>query len=523
VELPTPVNFERCFYPSPSKRFKSSDMESPLTGAIDVPYTIWEDPIQIMRCAQEVEAQDLTRDSISVLEQNASLHPFVQIQKDDKESLGTFYFYAIKQFHPCTFTAEEFQKRRTGNRDVGSDLEYVGLQCIHCVTKKYLWMGKNSFKACLTRLSRHALKCATSPKPVRDALAVLNETSKMLNETGVQKKTGRSTVLFRLWDTLVQKGVEQPNMSLLPKESTTLIPENSDAQNLANHIHRISSQQSSRPGIAENTDHTLLFPEDRDLLTPFVFRVMNFLERCTFTPDQDTRRSETPIGFAGLKCISCAKRCFYWTSSARFTNSFSDVAKHVRTCPQLSSETRAELNELSEKHHNDMRTLPRGAQAVFFRRLWTRLHGPDDIQSELKPSSASNISTTVNHIIQPHDDATLVQLKEESPVNPKSVPNISVKIIQNEMQVDHDTVNADSQGHDSDGNHDSNDESTVNPKSVSTSSVQAQREEIQGQIDANHAHLMGHESDGNHVESSVTQKSVSIYGSSVLVTQQCSV
>jgi len=411
LNTPSPTIRFDDWSPTSSKRLKR-DMAPLLAGAIDTACTAWEDhatKISLEAYSKEDSAQmtqvsmslledhatthakkeraQMIQDSILLLQQRLTMRPTMEHLHDgDRVSMDAFFFYVMKQFHPCTFTVEQMQSRRIShvNPDSVSELEYVGLQCIHCTSRKYLWLANKSFRSCLTRLSKHAVTCAASPKAIRDALQVLHDNP-------IEKKTQKKVVLNRLWGHLVRKVDEPLNMSILQdKPSDFMQVTSSKVETRAIPYYPASTlPRLTHSGVVENTKHRLLFPEDKDLLTPFVFRVMNFLERCTFSPDQNSRRSETPIGFAGLRCTVCVKRCFYWSSPHLFTNSFSDVTKHVRTCPKLPLEVRTELNALFETHHNDIRKLPRGAQAVFFRRLWTRLHGQD---VEFKSDSSNFVS-----------------------------------------------------------------------------------------------------------------------------------
>jgi hypothetical protein len=384
-ELPTPVYFED--WPSPSPKRQKLDMDSLFPSVVAGTMSEWDNDDHDQKISStQAPAQNMDRtiqDQIHVLDRELLSRPsMTHLRQEDMEKLGAFHFYVVKQFHPCTFTRTELKARRNGRHESPTDLKYVGFKCVHCVRKKYLWLTKDTFKTTnsLNRLAAHAMKCASSKKIIRDAL-------RSLDDMPIVRKKGRSAILSRLWDNIVEKVNDQTDTTTLSDEIPPEAPADaSESSTSESGVYELEGQTE----LASQNPSVLLYPEDMDLLTPFVFRCMNFLERCTFFDKDDNRRSVIPKGFSGLRCTFCVKRCFFWTSPDRFTNSFSDVTKHVRTCRGCPSDIREELDRLCKNHQGDMKNLPRGAQAVFFRRLWARLHSSDVIGTEIVSDSRTD-------------------------------------------------------------------------------------------------------------------------------------
>ena len=126
----------------------------------------------------------------------------------------------------------------------------------------------------------------------------------------------------------------------------------------------------------------LVLDEDKVLLTDYFYYIMKQLRHCEMTEsDRKSRggkRESIDIGFSGLQCVHCANiktgRKFYWSTVDRIANSFAEIPRHVLTCKQCPTPTKQALQTLKQRHHVQMKKLPRGSQKIFFRRLWRRLH-----------------------------------------------------------------------------------------------------------------------------------------------------
>lgn len=121
---------------------------------------------------------------------------------------------------------------------------------------------------------------------------------------------------------------------------------------------------------------------DSNLLTDYFFHIMQQLVVCRFSEkDRKTRggkRENVDIGYGGLQCIHCVNmhtsRKFFWSTVDRLANSFAEIPSHILKCKHCPDEVREALLVLKGRHHDQIQSLPRGSQKVFFRRVWRRLH-----------------------------------------------------------------------------------------------------------------------------------------------------
>ena len=133
----------------------------------------------------------------------------------------------------------------------------------------------------------------------------------------------------------------------------------------------------------------LVLDEDRLLLTDYFFYLMKQLRKVTFTEmDRKTRggkREKIQLGYAGLQCVHCTdlpnNRKFFWSNVDRLANSFAEIPAHIYKCRKTPPGITDALSELKRSHAAQMSELPRGSQKVFFRRVWRRLHGDDNVTS----------------------------------------------------------------------------------------------------------------------------------------------
>jgi len=136
----------------------------------------------------------------------------------------------------------------------------------------------------------------------------------------------------------------------------------------------------------KETNTNLTRPEDRVLITQFLFNVINQLQRCRFSEsDVKTARGgvrlNIDIGFGGMQCVHCKDknypRKFFWSTVDRLANSFSEIVNHIMKCKYIPPEQEVYLKQLKILHQDQMSRLPRGSQKVFFRRMWRRIHSED--------------------------------------------------------------------------------------------------------------------------------------------------
>ena len=161
------------------------------------------------------------------------------------------------------------------------------------------------------------------------------------------------------------------------------------------------SQSLARPQV-EGSDigQSLIEQSDATLLTDYFYHMMKQLVICRFSEsDRKTRggkRENVNLGYGGLQCIHCIRaqsaRKFYWSTVDRLANSFAEIPAHVMKCKHCPDNVKDALLVLKGRHPEQMQSLPRGSQKVFFRRMWRRLHDGDGDASVV--SGSISVATT---------------------------------------------------------------------------------------------------------------------------------
>eukprot|EP00956_Cyclotella_meneghiniana_P000755 scaffold816_cov43-Cyclotella_meneghiniana.AAC.5 len=139
----------------------------------------------------------------------------------------------------------------------------------------------------------------------------------------------------------------------------------------------------TKPG--SDVGSSLVEPSDSDLITDYFFHIMKQLVVCRFAEkDRKTRggkRENINIGYGGLQCRHCinasSSRKFFWSNVDRLANSFAEIPTHVLKCKSIPDDIKDALLVLKGRHAEQMQSLARGSQKVFFRRMWRRLHDGD--------------------------------------------------------------------------------------------------------------------------------------------------
>jgi hypothetical protein len=135
-------------------------------------------------------------------------------------------------------------------------------------------------------------------------------------------------------------------------------------------------------GLPIQENAMLVLEEDKLILTDYFFWIMKQLRMTRFAEsDRKTRggkRETVQLGYGGLECVHCAgstnPRKFFWSNVDRLANSFAEIPSHTLKCRKCPQPIKDALLSLKETHAEEMATLPRGSQKVFFRRMWRRLH-----------------------------------------------------------------------------------------------------------------------------------------------------
>ena len=125
----------------------------------------------------------------------------------------------------------------------------------------------------------------------------------------------------------------------------------------------------------------IIFPEDMDMIPPYVYFLMRQVELCRFTEaDRFVARSKGPAGYPGFQCCHCnghAGLGKYFPVSAKSlsTNSTSqNIHAHLLKCRKCPDSVKDQLIQLKIEKGRSPRLEP-GWRKVFFDTVWSRLHG----------------------------------------------------------------------------------------------------------------------------------------------------
>jgi hypothetical protein len=155
--------------------------------------------------------------------------------------------------------------------------------------------------------------------------------------------------------------------------------------------HVENSTAAPKPGACKALERgeVVVFPEDQQLVPPYVLFLMKQVETCHFTEaDRFVARSKGPVGFAGFQCRYCnghAGLGKYFPISAKSlsTNSTSqNIHAHLLKCRKCPAAVKEELLALKTAKGKSPRLEP-GWRKVFFDMIWDRLHGKSQRNSIL--------------------------------------------------------------------------------------------------------------------------------------------
>lgn len=163
----------------------------------------------------------------------------------------------------------------------------------------------------------------------------------------------------------------------------------SDDETYTKAIEHLEDAEDTMPDLSQpesDIGSSLVEPSDSELITDYFFHIMKQLVVCRFAEkDRKTRggkRENVNIGYGGLQCRHCintaSSRKFFWSNVDRLANSFAEIPTHVLKCKSTPEDIKDSLLVLKGRHSDQMQSLARGSQKVFFRRMWRRLHDGDE-------------------------------------------------------------------------------------------------------------------------------------------------
>lgn len=124
----------------------------------------------------------------------------------------------------------------------------------------------------------------------------------------------------------------------------------------------------------------VVYPEDMDMIPPYVYFLMRQVEPCRFTEaDRFVARSKGPVGYPGFQCRHCQGHAglgkyFPVASKSLATNSTSqNIHAHILKCRKTPGAVKDRLVQLKIEKGRTPRLEP-GWRKIFFDKVWNRLH-----------------------------------------------------------------------------------------------------------------------------------------------------
>jgi len=122
--------------------------------------------------------------------------------------------------------------------------------------------------------------------------------------------------------------------------------------------------------------------EDRELVTEYLFCLLEQMETCRFTEKDRTggrsKSKDKEVGFPGMRCKHChGKAGFgrYFPSTPHaltLANSDRNIYNHIHKCRRCPQHIKVELARLSKDQSQSKNR--RGQRKQFFKRVWARMH-----------------------------------------------------------------------------------------------------------------------------------------------------
>ena len=245
----------------------------------------------------------------------------------------------------------------------------VGIRCLYCQHREpgkrperavcYPSSLKNIYHSIETWQRRHSLVCSDIPAWVRKSILELMQSSK-------SRAGGRR----QYWEDSAKRlgMVDTPHGVRFARTPGDLGP-----------IEEI------RPSITAAPAKPVVYPGDRELVTNYLYHLMDQMETCHFTEeDRSGGRSkikDNQVGFPGMQCKHCQGKAGFGryfpttASSLALANSDRNIFNHIQKCRRCPQHIKVELVEQSKQQaHSKNR---RGLRKMFFQRVWKRMHGPN--------------------------------------------------------------------------------------------------------------------------------------------------
>jgi hypothetical protein len=125
--------------------------------------------------------------------------------------------------------------------------------------------------------------------------------------------------------------------------------------------------------------------EDKDLVTDYLFLLMEQMQTCHFTEEDRTggrsKIKDISLNFPGFECRHCHGRAGFGryfptsVSALSLANSDRNVFNHLQKCRRCPVQIKKELMRLSKGQTHPKNR--RGLRKLFFGLIWDRMHVPE--------------------------------------------------------------------------------------------------------------------------------------------------
>ena len=293
--------------------------------------------------------------------------------KNDTESLSPLHCfmrrYCVEAF---TASADDVSIPRYGkSHSCRVVLGQVGIRCIHCKHRParekqeravcFPSSLKNIYHSIETWQRRHSLVCQDIPSWVKKNLTDLIAQSRA-GAGGRRQYWEESASLLGMATTsngirFIRPPGEIPRPILQCKEVT----------------EAPSAQVAGLPVVR---------PSDKDLVTGYLFTLLDQMEACRFT-EQDriggrSKVKDCPEGYPGMQCKHCKGKAGFGryfpatVQALSSANSDRNIYNHVSKCRKCPEEIRQELKLMQDEQLQSKNR--RGSRKKFFVQVWGRMH-----------------------------------------------------------------------------------------------------------------------------------------------------
>jgi hypothetical protein len=295
---------------------------------------------------------------------------------DDEESLSPLHCfmrrYCVEAF---SATSDDITTARHGKCHGGRIVPgQVGIRCLHCKHRPadqrqeraicFPSSVGNIYHSIETWQRRHSTVCQDIPTWVKKCMSQLMQKSRA---GGGGRRQYWQEAAMRLGLANTPDGIRfttPPGDVVRPKCKMFT-----------------SSPQKEAPSIP------VVDAADKPLVTEYLFLLLEQMETCQFTEQDRTggrsKVKDYSVGYPGMQCKHCAGKAGFGRyfpgnlHALTSANSDRNIHNHITKCRRCPKEVRDELNRLQEEQSQCKNR--RGSRKIFFERIWSRLHGQQNL------------------------------------------------------------------------------------------------------------------------------------------------